>query len=242
MVKKIIYRDITFINFNQKKNNILFKKKGLFVFPAGPTLANMEINSQYHQSLRQADYVFFDSGYFVLLLRIFKLLNVKKFSGFRFLEFFFKYLSKNKDKKVFSIDPNLKQSSINREYFQKMGVKKVYSYIAPIYKNSNIVDKKLINEIKKIKPDFILTNIAGGKQEILGLYLKKKLNFKTSIYCTGAAISFFTGQQPPVNKFFDYLYLGWFIRILFNPKLFLLRYLSAFKLTQNVLREKMLIK
>ena len=99
-----------------------------------------------------------------------------------------------------------------------------------------------INEIKKIKPDFILTNIAGGKQEILGLYLKKKLNFKTSIYCTGAAISFFTGQQPPVNKFFDYLYLGWFIRILFNPKLFLLRYLSAFKLTQNVLREKMLIK
>ena len=242
MVKKIIYRDITFINFNLKKINILFKKKGLFVFPAGPTLANMETNSKYHQSLKQADYVFLDSGYFVLLLKLFKSLKVNKFSGFKFLEYFSKYLSKNKDKIIFSIDPDLNQSEFNRKYFDKIGVKKVFSYIAPMYKNSNIVDKKLVNQIKKAKPNYILTNIAGGKQEILGLYLKNNLNFKTSIYCTGGAISFFTGQQPPVNTFFDYLYLGWLIRILFSPRLFLLRYLSAFKLIHSVLREKISIK
>ena len=158
MVKKIIYKDITFINFNLKKINILFKKKGLFVFPAGPTLANMETHSKYHQSLKQADYVFLDSGYFVLLLKLFKSLKVNKFSGFKFLEYFSKYLSKNKDKIIFSIDPDLNQSEFNRKYFDKIGVKKVFSYIAPIYKKSNIVDKKLINQIKKVKPNYILTN------------------------------------------------------------------------------------
>ena len=242
MVKKIIYRDITFINFNLKKINILFKKKGLFVFPAGPTLANLETNSKYHQSLKQADYVFFDSGYFVLLLKLFRSLKVSKFSGFKFLETFFKYLSKNKGNTIFSIDPDFKQSEFNRKYFNKIGVKKVFSYIAPIYKKSNIVDKKLVNQIKKVKPNYILTNIAGGKQEILGLYLKNNLNFKTSIYCTGGAISFFTGLQPPVNKLFDYLYLGWLIRIIFKPRLFLIRYLSAFKLIIKVYSEKISIK
>ena len=45
-------------------------------------------------------------------------------------------------------------------------------------------------KIKKIRPDFVLTNICGGKQEILGLYLKKNhLNAKQQ-YCVHA-ISFF---------------------------------------------------
>ena len=68
-------------------------------------------------------------------------------------------------------------------------------------------------------------NIGGGKQEILAFYLKKNLKFKTSIYCTGGAIAFFTGNQAPINKLIDNLYLGWFFRTLFNPNIYLLRYL-----------------
>ena len=94
---------------------------------------------------------------------------------------------------------DLEKRSIN----QKIGIKKIYSYVAPNYKPSNLIDKKLIKKINKIKPDYILTNIGGGTQEILGLYLKKNLKNKTTIICTGGAISFFTGDQAPITKFID---------------------------------------
>ena len=119
-----------------------------------------------------------------------------------------------------------------------MGVKKVYNYLAPNYEIKNFSDRKLLNKIKKINPDFILTNIGGGKQEILGLYLKKNLKTKTTILCTGAAISFFTRDQAPINSLIDKLYLGWFVRLIFNPFIFFKRYLYGLKLIPMVIFSK----
>ena len=167
-INKIIFKKIIFNNLDYKNFNKYILKKGLFVFPAGPALVNIEKSKKYYQSLRYADLVFFDSGFFVLLLKIFKNINVQKFSGFKFLNLFFSYLKENKEKKVFCVDPNSKFSRSNKLFLRKMGIKKTYNYLAPNYKIDNISDKKLLNQIKKIKPDFILTNISGGKQEILG--------------------------------------------------------------------------
>ena len=75
-----------------------------------------------------------------------------------------------------------------------------------------------------------MINLGGGTQEVLGNYLKKKLNYKPSIICTGAAISYFTKQQAPLTNFLDNIFLGWLVRIIFNPIVFLPRYLLAFKL------------
>ncbi len=85
-------------------------------------------------------------------------------------------------------------------------------------------------KIKKIKPNYIIINLGGGTQERLGSYIKNNINFKPAIICSGAAISFFTKQQAPINIFFDKIYLGWLIRIIYKPSIFLPRYLSAFKL------------
>ena len=81
-----------------------------------------------------------------------------------------------------------------------------------------MLDKKLLKLVNKKKPDFIIINIGGGKQEILGLYLKKLKN-KVTILCTGGAISF-TGDQAPINNFIDKYYLGWLIRFIYNPIVF----------------------
>ena len=82
--------------------------------------------------------------------------------------------------------------------------------------------------MNKLKPNFILINIGGGTQEVLGLYLKEKLAFKPTIICTGAAISFFTKDQAPINSLIDQLYLGWFMRLIFNPLIFSKRYMPLF--------------
>ena len=120
-------------------------------------------------------------------------------------------------------------------------MKKVYNYLAPDYNTDNLFDKKLLDLIKKVRPNFILTNIGGGKQEILGLYLKKNLKFDTTILCTGGAISFFTKDQAPINKLIDELYLGWLLRLILNPLVFFKRYLYGLRLIPMVIFSKVKI-
>ena len=219
MIKYIIFNNIKFINLKKINSNFFLEKRGLLVFPAAPALTMINNNKDYHRSLIEAEYVFFDSGYFVLLLKFLKKINVSKLSGYRFLKYFFKFLKSNKNQKIFCIDPTYKVKKINIAFFKKMGIKNLNNYLAPIYKKK-INDKKLLKKLNKIKPNYIITNLGGGTQEILGLYIKKNIKFKTTIICTGGAISYFTGEQAPINKFIDNLYLGWLIRIIFSPKIF----------------------
>ena len=116
MTNKIIFKKIKFINIDTKNFDKCIAKKGLFVFPAGPALASIQKSNQYYKSIKKADLVFFDSGLFVLLLKIFKNINVKKFSGYKFLSLFFDYLRINKNKSIFSIDPNFEYSKSNKCY------------------------------------------------------------------------------------------------------------------------------
>ncbi len=241
MVNKVVFKKIKFynVNSNEFKNYII--KKGLFVFPAGPALASIEKSDEYYKSLQKADYVFFDSGFFVLLLKFFKNIYVKKFSGYKFLGLFFEYLKKNRKKKIFCIDPNINFSRSNKNYIKKLGIKKLYNYLAPNYNSKKLSDLKLIKAIQIFRPDYIIINIGGGTQEVLGLYIKKNLKIKTSILCTGAAISFFTRDQAPINNFIDKYYLGWFIRLIFNPIIFLKKYIIGLKLIPMVIFDKIKI-
>ena len=177
-----------------------------------------------------------------MLLKFFKNINVKKFSGYKFLELFFTYLNKNKKKKVFCIDPNQKFSKSNKIFLNQLGVKKTYHYLAPKFNNKNVFDKRLLKKIIKTRPDFIMTNIGGGIQEILGLYLREKLKFKVTIICTGGAISFFTGDQAPINSLIDKFYLGWLVRLIFNPFTFFKRYLIALRLIPMVIFNRVISK
>ncbi len=242
MINKVIFKNIKFNNINPNKFNRYIKKNGLFVFPAGPALASIQKSKIYYKSLQKADFVFFDSGFFVLLLKIFKNINVYKFSGYRFLSLFFSYMKKNKKKTIFSIDPSFDFSKSNQMYLKSLGIKKVNNYLAPKYKIKNLSDKKLLKKIKKIKPKFIIINIGGGIQEVLGLYLKKNLKFKVTILCTGGAISFFTGDQAPINNFIDKYFLGWLVRLFFNPIIFFKRYIFGLRLIPMVAFDKIKVK
>ena len=76
MVHTIIFKNIKFNNLSQKNFNSYITKKGLFVFPAGPALANIHQSNEYYKSLQKANFVFFDSGFFVILLKVIKNINV----------------------------------------------------------------------------------------------------------------------------------------------------------------------
>lgn len=244
MVKKIIFKKINFINFDPVDFNKIIKKKGLFTFPSGPGLATLEKNKNYLIALRNSDYVFFDSGFFVILLKYLKGISIKKFSGYLFFKLFINYLKKNKDLKILSVDPSFSSLNQNYDFFVKIGLKKknILNYISPRYNSTNIKDKNLLKIINEFKPNYVLINIGGGIQEILGHNLKKKIKIKTSIICTGAAISYFTGEQAPISNIVDKLYLGWLVRIIFKPSIFIIRYFKAFKLFMLVFKNNVFEK
>ena len=238
MINNIKYKNITFNNLSEKDFPNLMNSDGLFTFPAAPPLAKLELNSEYHKSLISSDYVFFDSGYFVLLLRYLKGIKVNKFSGYKFLKLLFKYLNSNKEKKIFLVDPFAKNSEKNLEYLQNLGCVNIKKYVAPIYDPISIKDENLLREIKNFQPEFIVINLGGGVQEVLGYFLKININFKSKIICTGGAISYFTKDQAPINDMIDKLYLGWFFRLLFNPMVFIPRLSKSLSLFFKVLKDK----
>ncbi|WP_440656846.1 WecB/TagA/CpsF family glycosyltransferase [Candidatus Pelagibacter sp. HIMB1509] len=235
-MRRIFFKGISFIDFSENNINKILNRNGLFVFPAATALVNIYKNKKYYNSLKKADLVFFDSGFLVILFKIFKNLNINKFSGYKFLKFLFKKIKQQKPK-IFLVDPNKNFSLNNFKYLMRLGIKKnnIKNYVCPIYKSRHIEDKHLLKQIKKFKPSIIVINIGGGTQEVLGFYLKKKLNHKCKIVCTGAAISFFTKDQAPINDFIDKYYLGWFVRFLFNPFSLFIKYLRVFKLITMVL-------
>jgi N-acetylglucosaminyldiphosphoundecaprenol N-acetyl-beta-D-mannosaminyltransferase len=236
-IKKIKIFDIIFIDANYNYLKKLLDKGGLLVAPSGPGLASIKNDIKYYHSLKNANIVLFDSSYLCLLLKIIKNINVKKFSGLLFLKKFLSSLKNNKEK-IFLIDPSESESNANKKYFKKLNINKIYQYVSPIYKKDKIFDIKLLNRIKKIRPKYIIINLGGNVQEVLGYYLKKNLNYKPSIICTGAAIAFLTKKQAQIPDFLDKLHLGWMVRCIFNPLKFIPRYLTAFKLYFIFLNDK----
>lgn len=223
---KFKFKEINFFSGNFLEIKKKFDKGGVLVAPAASALAEINKNKGYFKALKNADIAILDSGFFCILLRVFKKYKVIKLSGFLFLRRFL--LSFEKNKKLFLVNPSIKENKTNSKYIRSLGIKNFKTYISPVYKK--IEDKKLIKKINKFKPHYIIINLGGGVQEILGIHIRKNIKFKSSIMCTGAAIAFLTGEQAPINKYVDRAYLGWLVRFLWSPKKYYKRTLKSFSL------------
>ena len=226
-MKKFSFKDIKFYSgdYDQIKNE--FDKGGVLVAPAASALANIDTDKQYYSSLKNSKIAILDSGFFCILLRIFRFQKVKKLSGFLFLKTFLDNF-KNQQKILF-IDPSRKSNILNIKFLKSKKIINFKTYIAPNY-NKKFIDLKLLKLINNYKPKYIVINIGGGSQEPLAIYIDKNIKYNASIMCTGAALAFMTGEQAPINKFIDKIYLGWLTRIIWNPKLYLGRILKSFKI------------
>lgn len=219
---------IHFYNWTFNKIIKRINKGGYLVAPAASALINIRKNQLYYESLKKSTIAIFDSGFFCILLRLTGIFFPKKFSGYLFINKFLNY-KKAYGKKIFLINASNIQAKKNLYLLQKKGFKKIFLYVAPIYRN-NIKDLKIINMIKRIKPHYTIINIGGEKQEPLAYYITKKIKIKTAIFCLGAAIDFKTKLQAPINLFWDHIYVGWLIRLIFNPVKFFRRTVNSIKL------------
>lgn len=233
---------ITFYEIDYYKTiEILKKSKGYLVAPAASALSQIKIKKFFHISLKKSRIAIFDSGFFCICIILFKGIYFKKFSGFKFMNFFLQDNNVKKDK-ILSLDSSKQDSKMNFNYLKKRRFRFVKNYICPIYDPEKIYDYSLLRIINKYKPKFIIINLSGTIQEPLALFIIKKLKNKPIIICTGAALSFFTGAQAPINSFIDSFYLGWLLRIFFNPIKHFPRFFYSINLFILVLKSKIRVK
>ncbi len=203
----------------------------LITVPAAPSMVESKNNPYYYEALENATYSIVDSGLFALLCKLHGI-KIQKYSGYRLIQDMLVYL-KHTPLRLFVVSPRQSESENIKKLLlteTKCSAEDIVFYNAPLYPpNTNIEDVELATQINAFQPNLVMLCIAGGKQEILGHYLKKNIRKETTIICTGAAISFFTGSQAKIPPLIDKLYLGWLARIFSDPKTFLPRYLNAFK-------------
>ncbi len=175
----INFKEIKFYNYNFAKLFTIIDEGGYLVAPAASALTNIGKDKTYHESLIQSDVAILDSGFFCLLLRIFKGKKVSKFSGYLFLKNFLS-LNFSKEIKFLSVDPNQEESKANKLLLNKNNIVNLKNYIAPQYIKEHIVDNNLLEEINRFQPRYIIINLAGGIQELLALYIKNNIKHKTT--------------------------------------------------------------
>ncbi|MFN3382487.1 MAG: WecB/TagA/CpsF family glycosyltransferase [Runella zeae] len=216
----------------------LNQKGGLMMAPSGPGLGSIAREKEYYESVQQADVAIPDSGYMVLLWNLFRRPKIKRLSGLAFINYFVEQFPKETNRRLLLVNPTPDEQRTNVAYLQSLGVAITEQdcYIAPLYAKGKVEDAALCAFIEAKKPDWVLINIGGGTQEILGAYLKKHLSYQPALICTGAAIAFKTGKQVHIPAWADQLYLGWLVRIASAPSKYYKRYLEAIPLLGLILK------
>ncbi|MEY2480193.1 MAG: N-acetylglucosaminyldiphosphoundecaprenol N-acetyl-beta-D-mannosaminyltransferase [Verrucomicrobiota bacterium] len=211
--------------------DLISERGGLVVAPAAPALVKLQNDEGYRAALTSADLAIADSGFMVLLWKIFSGEKLERISGLKFLKRLVLRLVTKPDERVLWILPSEAARGKTVEWLRASGLREAIDdcHIAPRYA-AVIEDRQLLDKIDIQKPRHIVVGIGGGVQEKLGFYLRENLSYRPAIHCIGAALGFLTGDQPPIPMWADTFYLGWLLRLLRQPKVFGPRYLSAFKL------------
>lgn len=205
---------------------------GLFLAPSGPGLSELGLNPHYDRALQEADVNLIDSGYLALLWNQRTGQQLERHSGLKFIKALVEDpLCKSNPKQLW-VMPTPTHTKATSEFLLREGfaLGSHNFYEAPFYTESPVTDPALLQTIQAERPDYVILAIAGGKQEVLGHWLRAHLDYKPAIVCIGAAIAFLSGQQARIPDWADRLYLGWLLRIFADPKTFFPRYWKARKL------------
>jgi exopolysaccharide biosynthesis WecB/TagA/CpsF family protein len=201
---------------------------GLLVVPAAPALVNIQYDEGYRRALVDADLVIADSGAMVLLWKFLKRRTVRRISGLAYLKALVRSSAFCEYPDTLFVLPNENAREKTLCWTSKRSVLPTLAacYVAPHYQKQ-VSDRTLLELVQLRRPKHVIIALGGGVQEKLGLYLKENSGYTPAIHCIGAALGFLTGDQKPIPDWADKLYLGWFLRLARNPRLYARRFALA---------------
>jgi UDP-N-acetyl-D-mannosaminuronic acid transferase (WecB/TagA/CpsF family) len=210
---------------------------GLLVVPAAPALKDLPSNGQYREALLNADLAITDSSFMVLIWNAIQRDSIPRVSGLAYLRLLLELPEFRQRGRTFWVMASETSARRNVSWLRSQGVAVSDDevYVAPLYKE-RISDPALLARLHQRRPAHVVVTIGGGNQERLGLYLKTRLDFRPAIHCIGAAMAFLSGDQVRIPMWADRAYLGWLLRCVSKPSLYVSRYWQARKLLPLMLK------
>ncbi len=211
---------------------------GMVVVPAAPALAELEENTAYREALEVAKFAITDSSFLIILWFLRKGEILRRISGLQYLRALIRDPAFRAEGTSFWIMPSSADMEANLNWLNGEGLRlsEADCYLAPHYQQGKVEDKILLARLEELKPQYVVINVGGGTQEILGAHLQSRLSYRPAIICTGAAIAFLSGRQANIYPWVDKMMLGWFARCLSEPGKFVPRYIRGFRLTRILLK------
>lgn len=225
------FRQILGINFfsgTASEAARLLQRGGLLVVPAAPALRSLPWDADYREALLSADVAITDSSLMVMMWNFLEKDSLRRLSGLEYLRVLLRDPVGFNPRETFWVMASQASAAQNIRWLrsQEVEVGDEEYYIAPLYRRP-IEDPELLARLLRLRPKHVIVTIGGGKQEILGLYLKRHLGYPAAIHCIGAAIAFLSGDQVRIPDWADRYYLGWFFRCLTDPRRCIPRYWDA---------------
>ena len=229
--KKIIYSFVSEIKINELVDfiHICLKKKTkkkYICLTNVHSISESFKNSSFRKVQNLADLSLPDGRPIYWVLKLLGSKNAEHLPGY----FVTEKLCELADKKKLNIgfygstDDNLNKIKINlRNKFKKLKIK--YTYSPPFRPLTHVEDKKIITQINKLKIDILFVCLGCPKQELWMYKQRNKLN--CTMLGIGAVADFLSGNKILPNKFFEYLGLAWFIRLITEPRRLFWRYFST---------------
>src|SRR6266513_13123 len=192
---------------------------GFLVAPSGTCFARLREDEVYRRAVLAADLAIADSGLMVLLWRLLRRQKIGRISGLKYLKHLLRKLKGEGAGEIFWVLPSerARQKLFQWSRREAFPIASKNCYIAPRY-GMEIEDRNLLSLLEQNRPSHVIIAIGSGAQEKLGYYLRENLTYRPAIHCTGAALGFVTGEQVPIPDWADRLYLGWFLRLITQPR------------------------
>jgi len=208
----------------------MFQHGGLLVAPSGTCFSRLRHDTAYRKAVIHADLAIPDSGAMVLLWRALRGKKITRISGWKYLQRLVARLFAEKPSRVLWVLPTERARAKTGSWLRSNDFAFIADfYVAPRY-GGLVDDRQLLAQIEHHKPMHIVVGIGGGPQEKLGQFLRQRLSYRPAIHCIGGALGFLTGDQKPIPDWADRFYLGWFLRLLAQPRNFIPRLWNAHEL------------
>ncbi|MDQ6655088.1 MAG: WecB/TagA/CpsF family glycosyltransferase [Verrucomicrobiota bacterium] len=214
-------------------------RKGCLVIPASPALIKLNYDKEFREALRKADVVLPDSG---LLARLWKLASgrkLNKISGIDYLRCLCKEESFGRDPRTFVILPSEAAKEKAIAFFAGQGCS-VLPENCPVISDpgagAGAQNHELLLKLEERRPQHVVIALHRRGQESLGIYLRDYLLYRPAIHCVGAALALLSGDQAAIPEWAQRYQLGWFSRLLSQPRMILPRFGIALALAGMVFR------
>ena len=213
---------INFVNASAEEAVRAALNGGLVVAPSGTCFERFVEDADYHRAILSADIALPDSGLMVVLWRFSQGRRLHRISGLAFLK---RLLEEPEIRgNILWVLPNERSLEKLRAWSAQNGFDLDIrdTYVAPIYQRE-VSDDALVEMARTRRPKHIIIGVGAGPQEKLGWFLRENLPGGMAIHCVGGALAFITGDQVAIPDWADRIYLGWFLRLLSQPRVFVPR-------------------